>query len=147
MREHDLHSRFGNAVAEDVVIGATIGHEAETVQRFHTLAADYHCGTESELHAFQQIGHDYARGHFHRIAQSFESGPESPAGQAAKDTGGHSYFGIFERLDDLAQVVGRDAHVAVADHEQIVHRLLPHLLERIELGVCPRWFAAGHEAG
>src|SRR5690242_5313270 len=91
MREHDLHSRFGNAIAEDVVVGAVVSHEAEAVQRLHTLTPNDHRWTKSELHSFEHVGNNHARGHFDRIAERFKISPESTRGQAAKDAGRHSY--------------------------------------------------------
>src|SRR5208282_1090029 len=133
-------------VAEDEIVGAVVGGDAEATHAADGLAPEGHGGAERELHAFHGAGGEDAGGHFDRHADSFKPRPEAALSGHAAIKAAHAAYALAGKGQRHgAQVIRRHAHVAVGDDEDFVSGLELHLFHGGDFGVDVAGLAAGDE--
>ena len=77
VRKNNFPAGFCDSISQDVIVGAVIGHESKSAERFHAFTPYDHRGAERELHAFEHVGNDNSRGHLDRVSECLELSPEA----------------------------------------------------------------------
>ncbi len=119
--ENNRLAELEGLVAEHKIVGAIVGGDFESAHLSDGRTAKSHRGTEHELHAFHGARSQNARGHFDGHSHGFKPGPNSALDRdAAIRAGEPADSRVGEGQRDGAQIIGRDADVAVADDENVV---------------------------
>ena len=148
--DHDIGKRdaataCGNALAELEIVGAEFDQRLEPADFLEARARRGHRRAERECQAFQPAGNEHTGGEVGCDANRFDVGCHAAVRGAAIETGDGADLRVAKWRRDGAQIPGRDAGVAVADHQQVVSRLAGKAAELVHLAARPELLNAGNE--
>src|SRR5579884_1355089 len=119
-RQDDAASRPEHAATELVIVGELIGEGFKAANFGDPGFCSGNGGAESEPNVFGRGSHEDAGEEVARGADRLHFREKIPFGNGAVKAGDGGVGGISERSDDLAQVIGPDADVAIAQDEDFV---------------------------
>ena len=144
-REHmvDQHGRRGDGQAlrphgraQHEIVRQLIGQHLEAARRLQGPRPQRHGGAQAGMRA-QGLAHRHARGEARVDVQGRQLRPEARGRPAAIEAVGQAHARLLQRAHDARQAAQRQAHVAVADDENLAPGVGGHVDQVAELAVGP----------